>query len=172
MGGPQNNNPGCLGILLRLFGGGDTGVDPGVTTFPYRLRDAFLSPAEISFYHVLMLVTGGKFTVCTKVNLNDIFYVSRPNENQGAQNRISRKHVDFLLCDPKSMRPVAGIELDDSSHARESRRTRDELVEEVFAAAGLPLIRFKAKRAYTTSEIASALAALLAGDAPPPLASE
>jgi len=43
---------GCLGLLLRIFG-----VAPSasaVTTFPFHLRDDFLSPAEISFYHVLL----------------------------------------------------------------------------------------------------------------------
>jgi hypothetical protein len=108
-------------------------------------------------------------TVCPKVNLNDLFFVSRPDQNLGVRNRISSKHVDFLLCESRSMQPRVGIELDDSSHAREDRQARDAFVEDVFATAGLALLRFPVQQAYTVSEIASRLQPYL-GDAtdPPP----
>ena len=103
---------------------------------PYLLRDDFLSPAEISFYHVLRQAVGERVTVCAKVRLADVFFVARPNENAAARNRIAAKHVDFLLCEPATMRPLAGIELDDASHARPDRQERDALVEKAFEAAG------------------------------------
>jgi hypothetical protein len=155
----SSNKSGCLGLFLQMFG-----IAPSTsiaTTLPFRLRDDFLSPAEISFYHVLLSIVGDKFTVCPKVNLNDIFFVSRPDQNQAARNRISSKHVDFLLCDSRSMRPRVGIELDDASHAREDRQTRDALVQQVFDAAGLPLLHFPVQRAYNISEITSSLSAFL-----------
>lgn len=68
----------------------------------------------------------------------------RPWPEPRRKNRISRKHVDFLLCDSQTMRPRVGVELDDSSHAREDRQTRDALVQQVFDAAGLALLRFRA----------------------------
>src|SRR5205807_9142943 len=89
---------------------------------PFRLRDDFLSAAEISFYHILLSAVGDRLTVCPIVNFSDVFFVSHPDRNQSAWNRISRKHIDFLLCDSQSMRPRVGIELDDSSHAREARQ--------------------------------------------------
>ena len=55
----------------------------------------------------------GSHIVCPKVNLADIFFVARPNENQSYRNKIDRKHVDFLLLDPTTMKPVMGVELDD-----------------------------------------------------------
>jgi hypothetical protein len=61
--------------------------------------------------------------------------------------------VDFLLCNPKTLKPVFAIELDDSSHARADRQERDALVEEVFAAAHLPLLRIPASQSYNTSEL-------------------
>ena len=170
MSNASSNKSGCLGLFLQIFG-----IAPSTsraTTFPFRLRDDFLSPAEISFYHVLLSPSGDKFTVCPKVNLSDIFFVSRPDQNQAARNRISRKHVDFLLCESRSMRPRVGIELDDASHAREHRQTRDAVVHQVFAAAGLPLLRFPAQRAYNRSEVASRLSPFFAGGpAPTPLPS-
>jgi len=68
------------------------------------------------------------------------------------------------------MRPRVGIELDDSSHAREVRQARDAFVEQVFEAAGVTLLRFPALRAYNISEVTSRLSPFFAGGAvPPPL---
>jgi len=131
----QSQKPGCLGALFGLSGSKPRETDD----LPYRLRDDFLSRAEMTFYRALCSAVGDRVTVCTKVNLNDVFFVIRPNENQSYRNRIDRKHVDFLLCDPTTMRPLLGIELDDSSHRRETRQKRDRFVDEVFEAAGLPL---------------------------------
>ena len=72
-------------------------------------------------------------------------------------NKIDCKHVDFLLCDAKTMKPIAGIELDDKSHQREDRKERDEFVEKVFQSARLPLVRFPAKFTYSTNELSAAL---------------
>ncbi len=159
----MNEKSGCLGLILRAIGIGPSPSDSG--PLPFRLRDDFLSPAEISFYHVLMAAADSRFTVCPKVNLSDIFFVTRPDLNQAARNRISCKHVDFLLCDGRSMRPCAGIELDDSSHARKDRQARDAYVERVFETAGLPLLRFPARHSYAVSDIASRLAGCLGGSA-------
>ena len=112
---------GCLAAILALFGihlGPARAVD-----LPYRQRDDFLSPAEFSFYRVLCTVVGNQGVVCPKVNLADIFYVARPNENQAYRNKIDRKHVDFLICDPGTMKPRVGIELDDASHGRRPARS-------------------------------------------------
>lgn len=161
----SSEKTGCLGLLLQLFG-----ISPyksAAGPLPFRLRDDFLSAAEISFYHILQSAVDETITVCPKVNLNDIFFVSRPDQNQAALNRISRKHVDFLLCDSRSMRPLAGIELDDSSHARADRQTRDAFVQQVFDAAGLALLRFPAQRAYNISEVTSLLSELFAGGSVP-----
>jgi len=143
MGTDANQNPGCLGSILRLFGIGAE-VPRSDTSLPYRQRDDFLSPAELSFYRALSAAVGNRAHICPKVNLADIFFVVKPNENQGARGRISQKHVDFLLCDSQSMKPLVGIELDDSSHARADRQERDALVDAVFAVAALPLVRIPA----------------------------
>jgi very-short-patch-repair endonuclease len=164
MGQNLEDNEGCLGLLMRLF---DISPDrPAVAELPYRLRDDFLSPAELSFYHVLLAAAGQTLTVCPKVNLSDVLFVSRPDQYQAARNRIDRKHVDFLLCDRRTMRPLAGIELDDASHAREDRQARDAFVQEVFAAANLPLLRFPVQRTYDPNEVAARLTKALATESP------
>jgi hypothetical protein len=159
-----NKNPGCLDSFLGIFRSQPKSSDIVVTylpsdeeeeedTFPYRLRDDFLSPAEHTFYLVLKNMMGEHFTICPKISLAEIFFVVRPNENMTAYNKINRKHVDFLICDPKKMAPLFGIELDDSSHKRADRADRDEFVENAFDAAGLPLLRIPVRANYNTSEL-------------------
>ena len=111
----------------------------GPVSLPFRLRDDLLSLAELSFYQVLSGVAGERVTICAKVNLADLFFVATGDHRKirAIANRIDRKHVDFLLCNPETMRPLAGIELDDKSHNRMHRKTRDELVGEVFNRGGI-----------------------------------
>lgn len=157
-----SSNPGCLAAIMRLFGVHpkpppvvitNLPADSETDLFPYRLRDDFLSVAEQSFYLVLKNVLGEYLTICPKVSLADIFFVMRPNENMSAYNRINRKHVDFLVCEPKSMKPRFAIELDDRSHQRPDRDERDDFVDSVFIAANLPLIRITARNGYNTAEL-------------------
>lgn len=156
----MSDNPGCLGVIIGLFGG-RTGAKPqtGVAgPLPYRLRDDFLSPAELAFYRVLVTSVDADVSVLTKVNLADLFFVSQPRENASYRNRIDRKHVDFVLCDAATMRPLVGIELDDRSHDAAKRQERDRFVERVFETAGLPLQRVPLRSAYSVTELRSMLA--------------
>jgi very-short-patch-repair endonuclease len=141
-----------------------------VPTFPYRIRDDFLSPAERNFYQVLKGVVGTSMLICPKVSLSDLFYVksSDPSEYRVYTNKIDRKHVDFVLCDPQTVIPLAGIELDDKSHERADRKKRDEFVEDVFGAAGLELLRVRVQRSYQPQELAALLEPILASLAASP----
>jgi hypothetical protein len=97
--------------------------------------------------------------VCPKVSLGDLFF-AKSNDSSNFRtytNKIDRKHVDFLLCDPKTVRPILGIELDDKSHQRSDRRERDEFVENVFKAARLPLARIPVKQSYPVTQLNSLL---------------
>lgn len=133
----------------------DQAEKAGADHYPYYLRDDFLSLAELNFYRVLVTVTADWAVLFTKVNLGDLVYVrtGEYGQNQAYRNKIDRKHVDFLLCDPESLRPLLAIELDDSSHNRPDRQARDKFVDGVFAAAGLPLLHVPVSRSYNTQKL-------------------
>ncbi len=119
-------------------------------TFPYGLKARFLSPAEEKFFNILRKVTPHEIQVCPKVRLCDLL------DHRGdryAFNRISQKHIDFVLVNSYSWTPVAAIELDDKSHLSPSRQKRDSFINEAFQHAGLPLHRIKVKADYDTSEL-------------------
>ncbi|MGC4073956.1 MAG: DUF2726 domain-containing protein [Nibricoccus sp.] len=122
----------------------------------YELADSLFTPAERSFFGVLENLNYEGLTIACKVRLADIFKIKRGfgrSERQRALNRVSAKHVDFLLIRKTDGRPMLGIELDDASHQRADRQARDVFVEEVFAASRLPLVRVPAQRTYTVQEI-------------------
>lgn len=139
---------------------------PGVTAAPadytYALRDDFLSRAEQSFFHVLRDAVATEYLIFPKVGLADLVYPPRQEGQFGAWQRINRKHVDFVLCDPLTLRPRAALELDDRSHRRPDRLERDAFVEQVFADASLPLIRIPAQRTYHRQTIATLVAEAVA----------
>lgn len=115
----------------------------------------FLSPAEQNFYRVLKAAVAESAIICPKVALGDLFYarISDSSQHRSYTNKIDRKHVDFLLCDPQTLRPRAGLELDDTSHRRSNRQARDAFVERVFTAANVPLVRVPVRRSYSISEV-------------------
>src|ERR1051325_11370879 len=106
---------------------------------PYRLREHFLSTPELALLRVLQIMVGSRYLICPKVALNDIFYIARPNENVHFFNKFFRKHVDFLLCEPETLRPAIGVELV-KPIGRGELREADQFMDDLFASAGLPLV--------------------------------
>ncbi len=158
----KDDNPGCFSIFFPFFkniGSYDKEIES--ETLPYCLRDDFLSPAEFSFFKVLSLVIGEHFTIQSKVRLADVFFVSRPNENMRFYSKIAQKHLDFLILETQTMKPLFGIELDDASHKQKSRQKRDTFIESVFEVAGLPLLRFPVNREYSSIYISDQVAPFL-----------
>ena len=156
-----NSNPGCLGRLLQVLFGG-TGSEE--KTWPYRRRPYLLSKAEFSFFRVLQPLAAERgWVVCPKVNLGDLLSVAKGTENwQSWRNKIDRKHADFVLCEAETMRPVAVVKLDDASHGSEQARERDAVKDRALGAAGLPVVRVRARRGYAADELRAALAGALA----------
>lgn len=70
-----------------------------------------------------------------------------------SRNRIKSRHIDIVIVDRKTFKPLWAVELDDKSHDSTKRKERDSFLDKAFEVAGLPLVRFKVKRSYTTADI-------------------
>ncbi len=149
----ESERSGCLGYILQLIRRFFPSVSKEGGPLPYRVRDNFLSPTELSYFQVLKSVLGTKAAVCAKVRLADLLFVARPNENLGFFNRIAQRHIDFLICEATTMRPLLVIELDDSSHSRTRAKKRDRFLDEALAAAGFQLLRVSAQRQYSQQQV-------------------
>lgn len=124
--------------------------------FPYKKSPALFSPAERSFFGVLEQAVGVHYYVFGKVRIADVVETTRGlsgSHRQSAFNRINAKHFDFLLCDKQDLSVVCAIELDDRSHTRSSRQQRDAFVTELCHKVDLPLLRVRASRSYSLSEL-------------------
>lgn len=121
----------------------------------YKKKEFLLSKAERSFYEVLCLaVKNSNVRIFVKVRLADLLYLPKGVESRQVHvNRITSKHVDFVICSSPGLSPVIAIELDDSSHQQPNRVTRDEFLDQALGDAGLPLLRIPAKESYNVQEL-------------------
>ena len=119
---------------------------------PYRLREHFLSTPERALLRALQKMVGERYLICPKVALNEIFYIVRPNENVHFFNKFFRKHVDFLLCDPETLKPSIGIELVKRASRTEAREA-DQFMGELFLSARLPLVHVQASEHYAEKDL-------------------
>lgn len=168
-------------IPLKLIGLSDDAIDKAIEfisdllfekdekptgiEYPYHLVDEFMSPAEHNFFFNLKAVVGDSAYIFSKVKLSDLFYAKTGDygKNRSHTNRIDRKHVDFLLCDAKTLQPILGIELDDKSHQRTDRQERDDFVNHVFETAKLPLMHISVQHGYSQSQLKNQLSAYISG---------
>lgn len=120
---------------------------------PYRLREQFMSMPELALFRTLQEMVGRRYVICPKVGVNDIFYIVRPNENVHFFNKIFRKHVDFLLCDPNTFRPAIGVELV-KPVAKSETREADQFMQDLFLSAGIPLVHIPLSERYVQHDVA------------------
>ena len=154
------------GCLASIFGmGGSTtqptagSKAPSAVTFPYMRSERFLSPAELVFLAALGIAVGDRYDIFAKVRLLDLVSFKAEQGRQAAFNRVQAKQIDFLLCDRAMSRPVLAIELDDSSHQRSDRQSRDAFVEQVLEVIGLPALRVPVTRAYDAQQLTALIKA-------------
>lgn len=141
------------------------GKERGAEPLPYRRKDFLLTAGERAFLGALDMAAGSEARVFAKVRLADLVWMGKGVSGRvGHQNRVNMKHVDFVVCEAKTLRPWVAVELDDSTHEREERKARDEFVEEALKAAGLPLVRVRARGSgYVVEELRRELRGAIEG---------
>ena len=140
-----------IGIVLMIGGRG----------YPYSPQPYLFTKAEQVFLPVLERAAEPYgLRVYGKVRIADVLKVDLPDGSQRFWRwfrLISSKHVDYVLVDPKTYRPIAALELDDSSHFKRDRKERDTFVNKAFASAGIPLIRVPWQRNYSVGNVRAIL---------------
>ena len=114
-------------------------------TFRFELESkTFFTQSESVFYKQLLgALHGQPFVIFPKVRLYDLFDIVRNENSLKARNKISQKHVDYVIVALPACQPVLAIELDGSSHNSQRQRARDTDKDAAFKSAGLPLIRVR-----------------------------
>jgi hypothetical protein len=109
-----------------------------------------LSKAEKYFYNVLREVFSS-YTVLPKVPLADLVKADQRHPNWQS-NRISSKHIDFIICDAL-LCPLVAVELDDPSHEGPDRQDGDALVDQILTDASLQIVHVPRQKRYLHNEI-------------------
>ena len=132
------------------------GLKTTPTGYPYQKKKALFTPAERSFLGVLHQAVGDSANIFGKVRVADVVEPKKGmsrSDRQKAFNKISGKHFDFILCRKDDLSIACSIELDDRSHRAKNRQQRDEFLQGVCKAAGIPLIQVPAKSGYAVGEV-------------------
>lgn len=113
------------------------------TDYVYERKKDLVTPTELEFFRILLSsINREHYYVVPQVHLSTLFEHKIKGQHwHGALQKINRKSVDFVICTLKNLNPVCGIELDDKSHLQADRIKRDEIVENLFHQASLPLLR-------------------------------
>jgi uncharacterized protein DUF2726 len=96
-----------------------------------------LTPSESRLFLSLAELAQGKCLIAPKPRLADFIQ----HYDLTGFNKISQKHIDFLICRIPDGTPMLAVELDDPSHDAPDRRRRDAEVNTLFAQVGIPLVR-------------------------------
>lgn len=122
--------------------------------YQYQKKSSFMTDAEKNFYAVLQLIVGNKYEIFAQVHLPTILEHKVRGQNwKGAFGHINQKSVDFVLCLKETLEPILAIELNDKSHDKEDRMTRDGVVQTIFEKAGISLIFIKNQTNYSSEEV-------------------
>jgi hypothetical protein len=143
----------------------------GSVGFPYVAASALFTPAERRFLGVLEEAVWPEYRVFGKVRIAD---VAQPKPGlgrgarQGALNRVSGKHFDFVVCRSSDLAVVCAVELDDRSHGSARAQRRDAFVATVCRVIGLPLLQVPAKAGYSPIDVRARFHAAIAPTAGTP----
>lgn len=161
----QNEKLGCWGWILKILG---LAPKDEIQYQYYTATDTlFDSKAENTFYRALQKIVGDKLVLLTQVGMEAVINVKRSapkNIHFGLRNRIKSRRIDFLLCDPGTLKPRLAIELDGKGHNSEKQRKQDAIRDKTFAAAGVPLLRVKVAKKYDLQEVAGEIKRALSGE--------
>ena len=151
-------------FLLRVIDGSSRSNAARLELPKVMIDRYFVSDAECALMHSLRRVVGDRAHILAQVSLQQLLYFPQQRDDKKKssraawQNKVRAKSVDFLLCCPKTMKPLVAIEYDDRTHEQEGRKARDAEVVKLFAAAGLPLLRIQCGRGDDVKSLQNALA--------------
>lgn len=125
-------------IIKKFFRNAGSSFDAS----SYRKKERIMNESEQALFINLQKVLGDKYIILSKVRIEDFVEVENrlgKSKRVSSRNRIKSKHIDFLICDQATTKPLLAIELDGKSHNNLKRQERDRFVNELYRAIDLPV---------------------------------
>jgi hypothetical protein len=135
-------------VLKKSLLHGDTAAP-----WPLSAKKVLTVPEQVLYYRLVTALP--ECMVLAQVQLSRILEVNKGVPRTRWLNRINQKSADFVVC-LKDSTVVAVIELDDSTHARRSRRKADLDKDKALTSAGISIVRWTTKALPEESEIRAA----------------
>jgi len=128
-----------VAFLLKAFSGK---IGPRKSILGYFKRERVMNSSEQALYINLQKTLGENFIVLSKVRIEDFVEVRSKSKNEwwSLRGRIKSRHVDFLICDITTTKPLLAIELDGTSHRNYGRIERDKFVNDVYNEINLEVV--------------------------------
>lgn len=124
----------------------------------YEKYESVMTDGEKAFYKVLIEAVTDRNVVFPKVRLADVIHLrSKPRSHSSyweAFNRISQRHVDFVIADAQSLQTILVVELDDKTHLHPRQVKKDAFLNSVLQNCGIPIARIKAASHYHAPDLA------------------
>jgi len=122
----------------------------------YQQVNSLITPTEKKFLDTLDQVVDNRARVFSMVRVADVI---KPKKSLDKSHRhrhflkTSQKHFDFVLCDPKTLKLLCVIELNDKSHQRKDRKERDQFLLDACETANLALYFIPVSNSYDANKI-------------------
>jgi len=147
-------------VLARGKKSAKHGESGGFDFSVFSPKRYFFTRSERALFESLQDVLPEGHWVFPKVRLADLVDIdAKRGEYMSAFGRVSQKHLDFVVFDNDlNLRVV--VELDGKSHQRARQQESDRAKEQVLAAIGLELIRFKVGHKWDLSRVREAVGAV------------
>ena len=124
--------------------------------WPFYAKKPLSTPEQVLYFRLVSALPD--HIVLAQVQLSRFLGVKKSEKFHQWNNRINRKSVDFLVCS-KDSTVVLAIELDDSTHAKESRIKADSTKDKALGDAGIRIVRWNVKSMPDVDAIKFAVAA-------------
>lgn len=137
--------------------------------FQVQAKTTLFSPVERSFLNLLEKAAGTEHKILNRVKLADVLELrenATDKTRRSTQLKLNAKYLDFVLCEPDSMKVIAVIDLVNTNSREGHKSVPDWFVSGALEAARVPYLRIAIKAGYTVTDLQTALAAKLGKPAP------
>jgi Protein of unknown function (DUF2726) len=132
-------------FILRAWALKSESSSVKTSSFSYKRKPYFFTRSENDFFGLLQRTLEGRSVIVfPKVRVADVLETN--SGGLAGFNRISQKHVDYLLVSLPNFQPIMAIELDGKSHGSEKQQKGDAVKDQAFKSAGVPLVRVPVSR--------------------------
>ena len=129
----------AMGAIFKIL---DTKIKPKINyREAYQARPLLTKREHQEYLKLKQYADTRGWLICPKVRVYDLIEPKKgTGKYQELKNKIQSKHVDFVLVDPE-LNVIGVLELDDSTHDREDRKSRDSFVRDALEGAGITMIQ-------------------------------